>query len=383
MDGGVCVTLKSDYYTIILKTVGPVYVGSGKSLSKKEYIYDRRKKKVIIPCFEKMYTDIQKSGLEKDFQKYMLGDNRMTLEKWLAEHGFLEKDYSKWTQYELDCGDAIIEKGKMLEIRTFMKDGYGMAYFPGSSLKGALRTCLLAADIMNHEKYARISHEVEQSVSIGGKRNTFLDKERRKLETECYHLLLKSEKKTDMVNDIMSGIIVSDSNPIENDNLVLCQKIEMHADGNEKRLNLLRECIKPGTEIHFGLEITREAKEAGITNETIMEAIKLTGNLYYDMFVSKFSKTKKSQENTIWIGGGSGFHTKTVINALFKGNDRKAVALTSDILYNTIGNKIFKMHKHDKDKANGISPHILKVTKYCGRTYQMGSCRVKIEEKQF
>ncbi len=383
MDGGDSVNLRSEYYTITLKTVGPVYVGSRNRLSKKEYIYDIRNKKVMIPNFQKMYLDIKKSGLEKEFQKYLLGDDEKvsTLHKWLLEHRFSEKDYSKWIEYELDCGD-FIGKVKALEIRTFMKDGYGKAYIPGSSLKGALRTCMLTANILKHEKYEKIALEVEQSAKVGGYRNTFLRKESEKLETECYHALGKTDAKTDMVNDIMSGIIVSDSNPIDNVDLVLCQKVEMHVNGNEKRLNLLRECVKPGTEITFELEITREAKKAGIDKDVIMEAIKLTGDIYYDMFISKFPKMKELQQNTIWLGGGSGFHTKTVINALFSDNDKKAVAVTNNIFYNTLGKK-YKEHKHDRDKMQGVAPHILKVTKYCGRTYQMGSCRVKIEENNF
>lgn len=42
-----------DYYKVILKTKGPIHIGSGLKLSKKEYIHDRFNKKIIVPSFEK------------------------------------------------------------------------------------------------------------------------------------------------------------------------------------------------------------------------------------------------------------------------------------------------------------------------------------------
>ena len=45
-----------------------------------------------------------------------------------------------------------MEKGRM-QIMNFMRDPYGNPYIPGSSIKGMLRTILLAADIMKNPLY--------------------------------------------------------------------------------------------------------------------------------------------------------------------------------------------------------------------------------------
>lgn len=158
-----------DYYKVILKTKGPVYIGSGLSLSKKEYIWDS--KKIIIPSFEKMYMDIRKRKLEAKFQAYMLED-KSYLERWLKDNGFTENDYKKWTKYELDCKDARIERGKSLEIKTFMKDAYGKPYIPGSSLKGLIRTVLLANDILKYDdKYAGINKKIKEKLEDKNNKN--------------------------------------------------------------------------------------------------------------------------------------------------------------------------------------------------------------------
>ena len=41
------------HYTITLHTEGPVFIGSGRTIGKKEYIYDRYANKVHIPNMEK------------------------------------------------------------------------------------------------------------------------------------------------------------------------------------------------------------------------------------------------------------------------------------------------------------------------------------------
>ena len=42
---------------------------------------------------------------------------------------------------------------------------------------------------------------------------------------------------------------------------------------------------------------------------------------------------------------------------------------------------VSKDHKHYKDFEYGVSPHILKCTKYNGQVLQMGLCKVSSVEK--
>ena len=43
------------YYTITLVMEGPVFIASGQSIGKKEYLFDAREKQVSIPDMPKLY----------------------------------------------------------------------------------------------------------------------------------------------------------------------------------------------------------------------------------------------------------------------------------------------------------------------------------------
>ena len=79
----------------------------------------------------------------------------------------------------------------------------------------------------------------------------------------------------------MSGIIVGDSEPLSREDIVLCQKWEQHVDGSYKTLNLLRECIKPGTVIKSSLTI--DETECNLKIEDILDAVKLFYEQYYQV----------------------------------------------------------------------------------------------------
>lgn len=365
-----------DYYTVTLTARGPIFIGDGNQLSKKEYIYDKARRKVIIPKFDKMYQEIQRRGYEQKFQDYMLQNGKVTLEDWLNKNRFSDEDYLKWKKYELDCGDAIIDRGKPLELRTFMKDAYGKPYIPGSSLKGMLRTLLLAYDISSDSyKYDRMQCEIFSNSQKPDNRKYYLSKEIKKVEVERFNLLEKEKKQKDkMTNDIMSCMVVSDSAPLDVTDLVLCQKLDVHTDGSQRKLNLLRECLKPETKIQFELKI---AKDTQITKQLLIDAIESFGDTYYNAYLKKYDGVDRPKSNTVWIGGGTGFVTKTIIYSMFQGT--KGVRVTNNILEVTLGKK-FKEHKHDSNLKKGLAPHIIKMTKYKGKLYQMGEAELGIDK---
>ena len=66
------------HYTLKITALSPIHVGSGQKIGKKIYIYTPWDHKVIIPEIQKMYEDMQKHHLEKDFTEYMM-DSRNCL----------------------------------------------------------------------------------------------------------------------------------------------------------------------------------------------------------------------------------------------------------------------------------------------------------------
>ena len=79
-----------------------------------------------------------------------------------------------------------------------------------------------------------------------------LREEKNQLEQGVFHTLNRNEKrKSDAVNDLLCGLRIGDSEPLRVDDLALCQKIDVTRDGVDKRLPILRECVRPETEIRF------------------------------------------------------------------------------------------------------------------------------------
>ena len=131
-------------YRAVLTVHGPLHIGAGHSISKKEYIFDSRAKKVYIPDLPKMYYWLWRNGYQDRFEEYLLqkyGD----LAGWLYKNKIAPQTWRQWIAYTLNAADAVSYTSTKIEIQTCMKDKYGMVYVPGSSLKGALRTAILGA----------------------------------------------------------------------------------------------------------------------------------------------------------------------------------------------------------------------------------------------
>ena len=366
-------------YKIILTTIGPVFIGDGKSLHKKEYI--RAQQFIRVPDMEKMYTDLWKMGLTEKYEKYMMSTQRDNLGQWLQRQKVKQETIDKWIRYQLQCdieGCSINET----QIMTFMKDPYGCPYIPGSSLKGALRTILMSYAMMtNSDDYNDMKESLHREIihSNDG-RTKYLIRQTRQLEVDTFHTLgrLKEKEKDrqNAVNDVMSQIIVSDSRPLDPSVLIFCQKLDVHKDGKIKPLPLGRECLPPGTQIEFDLTFTDQFP---YTIDQIKEAVKKFATRYYNSFSKHFKDKVKEirppKVSYIWLGGGAGYVSKTVMYPLY--GYQEGLENVAEIMLHTVKDK---GHGHKNDVREGISPHVIKCTRYKGKLYEMGQCSVKFEE---
>ena len=353
-------------YKVVLETFSPVYIGSGQEINKKEYIYDSTDKKVYIPNMKKMCEFFSKKGLLEKYEQYLLEDRRDFF-LWLKANKIYKKDYISWIDYGMDSGDAVFEQKGKKGILTCMKDSYGYPYVPGSSLKGALRTVLLATDILeNKQKYAIASNSVEKT-PLQGRRS--LKRESEEVEGILYNILNRDKKKKlNAVNDMMAGLRISDSRPLSCDDIVLCQKIDVTPDGKENKLPILRECIKPKTIIEFDMEIDQTLFK--ITPQQILHSVNVFLDSYNTLFAHSFKRNYK--KDSLFIGGGVGFMSKTVLHQILI-DKPKRVKRVSDVIDASLVKK-----KHQNDEKLGVSPHMIKMT-YCnGKKYSYGVCKISI-----
>lgn len=355
-----------------LEVIGPVFVGNGREISKKEYLFMGK----TIGIFDqyKLYRYMHKKGRIRQFEDFLLSDSRANLRNWLYQQNIKEAELRDCVKYQLDMGDTVLERGTRIQIMECIKNAKGEPFIPGSSIKGMLRTTIESAKILEEpKKYDIAARQLLYDVDKPNSRTWNLSRNDKSLGEETFNLLnRKDTKKADAVNDVLSGLIISDSEPLSVNDLVLCQKIERHTDGTEKRINLLRECLKPGTRIRFSITIDRSICSIGI--EDIKKAVAAFAEQYHENFSSSFDGIDAPLNNEVYLGGGAGFVSKTVLYPLL--GKRDGVNSAVKIFENT---NVPRQHKHYQDKNHGVSPHIIKCTRYQGRTLQMGLCRISLD----
>jgi CRISPR-associated protein Csm5 len=372
-----------DVYHVTLTCLSPVFIGSGRSIIKKEYLIDNNFN-ISIFDIPKMYAKLKAKGLADSYDRFLSSSD--SLGEWLKVNKVSREDISECIKYQLKNSDFSVKREELrtLEIMEFVKDPYGLPYIPGSSIKGMLRTILLGSKIINDPNgYGHFKDDIRKALDDCIRRAKYrpdrrlLKREAEDLEAKGFRTLkCNTEKIKDAVNDIMKGFIVGDSEPVSTDQLSVCQRIELHHDGAEKKLNVTRECLKPGTEIKFTLTVDRAV--CRYTDELILKAIEDFNNAYNSYFVKKFTGAAPVPNECVLIGGGCGYASKTVTYPLFAD---EGVPEIINIFWGTMPEKIFYRHKHDEYKEKNLAPHILKTSRYQGKLYQTGLCRIRFSRQ--
>ena len=363
-------------YRITLKTLGPVFIGSGETIGKKEYAYYYQRKKLYILDMKKVFLGMQKKGLLQRYESFLMDPRQRSLEQFLGTQRIKEDEVARWARYCLRMDDIKTDTKTFNEIHSFMKDAYGLPYIPGSSLKGAIRTAMEGSIILGNQSAKSIIRAKEKVATDSGyKRKRWKDTDK-ELSRIAFYTIPRPDnvKKDSMLRDKMAGIRISDSQPLKVEDLILCQKIDEYRDGGTRELPIFRECLRPGTEVIFDLEI--DTRLYDITGEMIEKRIRRKFQRYEQVYLSKYRGSVQKGTCTLILGGGAGYPSKTVMYDIMEADD--ATALLSDFFSETTPSQ----HKHRDDvRKYGISPHTRKRAKYKGVVYDMGMCTLKIEEK--
>lgn len=364
-------------YKIVLETKAPLYIGSGKLMGKKEYIYNREQKEVFVPDIMKMYRGLRKKRLDSAYEKFLLDSREKDLYIWLKNHNVSVKEYKEWENYSYDSTNIVFDKNAR-DVSLFVKDPYGNPYIPGSSLKGALRTIFCVNEILYDERIKKQTQNyIEKQLRNSRPGRGYLQKEINNIESNIFHNLnIKDIPQYNAVQDNMKGVIISDSRPLKVTDLTLCQKIDVDTRGRRTRRPILRECIKPETKIEFDLTINDSINTNDYCDEYILEAVNNFLDGYY-AFLNKY-ETVEREKDIIYLGGSVGFASKTILYGLFP--EREAVRVISTIFDKTLSKQIKLQHHHERDLRLGVSPHMKKCTEYAGKEYEFGKCKIAIEE---
>lgn len=308
-------------YDLILTIKSPLFIGSGNKIGKKQYIFNQRDKIATILNEERFMSLIISKKLVNSYETFILRSND-PLFRFLSDNNVNQNEINYMTDYKVSAGDALMDERPPMAIDQFMRDSYYNTYIPGSSIKGALRTVVLL-------KYK---------------------------------------------NKELEGVSISDSLPLKHSDMVLCGKHDVSVNGKVNQINMVRECIKPNTKVEFSLTIdTKIANNLGI--ELLKSAISYFGEYYKETFKSKFKDADitamEDYKGVLILGGGSGFFSKTTVYKN-RGYD-EGLKFVAKFMQEK-----FRNGHHEKDIGIGISPHMLKYTKYQNKFYHYGICKVDI-----
>ena len=107
------------------------------------------------------------------------------------------------------------------------------------------------------------------------------------IDIDIFHKNLFSDSNNridNKINDTLRGFMVSDSEYISDEDMCVCQKVDISLDGTEIAIPLYRECIKPGVTIRFS--ITVDSNFCDYDKEKIIKSI----GCFYENYWNKVSK---------------------------------------------------------------------------------------------
>lgn len=372
-------------YDVILTVRTPLHIGSGHVINKQEYAYGPRSKTVRIIDMERFLQILAEKGLAREYENFIIrGTYKGGLSEFLAANSFTPSEIDGLTIYTCSVRGVFEEaaapsggygrkpKKPKNEIAQFIRMKDGRPYLPGSSLKGALRTCLFTTLC---ERDADLGSFLElknrDSGKIDVRRTAIGDKQAG--EAVFNTLKINPQRPRDAVNSVMKSISISDSEPLSSDSMILCKKKDLLYNGSINEINVLRECVRPDTTIRCKLTIDRSID--GLTLDDVRNAIRhfyaFYQKTYIPCFINRPANFSMPEGNDYLIlGGGAGFFSKTVLYNLNK------YEVAKNFAKNYFVKKLSKMEHIEKSP---IIPYTLNCTQYSNRLMHFGICGIEVK----
>lgn len=379
-------------YRMSLTTLSPIFIGSGEELNKSMYVYNNRE--IMIIDERKLIKELLlRKGLYESFLNECYSGN-LNLTNFLERHlnGYKDMDIYK---YKIMSYSDVKTNSKFNNINTFIKSSNGKPYIPGSSIKGAIRTAIIANEIYNNK---------EKYIKLFKYRNTIINLEdlENKVLTDIFSNFSfkfnNEEDKSEVPPDILFKFLyISDSNETSLDNLFIGKQYDFSTKGNKlNELPIFMEFIKPETEFNFTISIDRSFIDYFDIKNIIQNLKNYALQYIYsieeiNILFSENNKNIKYQKldsdkfNFI-IGGHNGYLTKNIVYSicceLELNNDNNIVMgiVGKEKIINILKNYLFRKHSH-RNEDNIISPRTLKLTKYNETLFNIGICNIKVEEE--
>jgi len=355
-----------------VKLEGPVFIGDGTSVTKKEYYYNAAAGTVSFYQMARLQQILVRMRMTDAYVQYLLNPNQRSLGDFFKVNGIKPEQLDEALLYTVPAGDAIGTDGQPAEIARFFRTPDGQVCFPGSSAKGALRTALLTGIVLQERTTTKKPTAPEGTNSRENMRAIKNDAKYCTLESDCLHTLNINKNKSNPVNSLMRGIMVSDCY-LGRPQMVLCRKHDLDPHGGLHSINTIRECLPPGMTVNFPITID-DSLSGGVTFETLKKAVGIFDRFYCKSILSQYAMPENCPaielNSHLFFGGGSGYQSKTV--ALPWLGEKDGLHYVSALMCAQ-----FPQGHHDDDERQGRSPHTLKFTSIHQRHLPFGLCEVE------
>lgn len=285
------------HYQLTLTAVGPIHIGNGQTIGGKDYFVLDAKTLGILDV-RRFIEELNPEELE-EYCEFLEEDSSVGLDMFLSRRQRLRSRACAHVKYSIAATLSKSRKGdpQYLDARSFVKDGEGQPYVPGSSVKGLIRTALLTHVIQNNRAGYMPLYD-------GRKARNREDRAKacRAIERKAFWREGPTGDADDF--DIMRYISVSDSQPLSTADLAFAKKYDKFSRGDSglhkrnssgcegNELNIYRECLKPGTKLRFSLDvddrIDAHLEGLSLDGDGIIEVLRESFELYQKRFLDMF-----------------------------------------------------------------------------------------------
>lgn len=385
-----------------LVTVAPVHVGSGEIRRANEYLYDRASGMAYFLDEARWVSFLGRRQLMEPFLAYIEESSRQlgqqqkefrgkNLWDWLRAQGVQKREMEALAVRRARAEHSVIlKKGSLHDVHMQMALSDGRPYVPGSTIKGALRTGILYRLIRQEpERFRDFWQEILREAAS---RDKLRDKEKawqraiKSLETQALHTLKVEKKPYEMVNSALRGLRVSDAAVAkrEAETLLLQKPTKSNRQGKtSKTPPLFRECIPPGRRLHFTLTADFSMlRTIGITSfADIFQGLQDYTAQARALLEAEFPKYRpqfdKAREADCFLGGGTGFLSKTLVYALVYAlaQDAREEREARDFTAKYLDEKFRNPSHHHMQYDGKLSPRTLKLVATAQEEWLLGLCR--------
>ena len=328
-------TLITKEYT--LTSLSPVHIGTGNILNPFEYFYDKKSNMIYFINESKWIAFLNEKKLMKKFttrvmdianvkidsSKDKIGNN---IWEWLLANKCTTEELCSVILRKARVIDGVDSKKSLKQITECVAMADGRPYIPGSSLKGAFRTAILA-HILSQDKKLRDQYwnkvkKIDDNCKMDHTDRNLkkqYEKLAKELENQIFGELTKSK---------MRGLVVGDAICESNiDTAIMLREYsstsEIMVAPHVKLLGMYWECIPAASKLNFQITIdTAMTKFLGISHpddivkmmkEFVQKGLDMRKGVFGKAFASEF---KMADMADIILGGGTGFLTKTLLYSL-------------------------------------------------------------------